>query len=335
MEGKKRPLLILTGPTAVGKTDLSIGLARAVGGEIISADSMQVYKKMNIGTAKIRPDEMGGVPHFLVDVLDPSEEFNVVRFQHMAKEAMEGICERGHIPILVGGTGFYIQAVLYDIDFSAHEENESYRRYLTVLAEEKGKEYLYAMLQEVDAEYAATLHANNVKKVIRALEYHHETGGKLSAHNAAQREKKSPYNFLYFVLNNTRDILYDRMNRRVDKMMEQGLLQEVVSLVHAGYDRRLPSMQGIGYKEFFDYFDGKCTLEEAVEKVKLDTRHFAKRQLTWFRREKDVIWMQKDAYGSEEELLRAMLQKAAEKGIGPAEGTAAYRRPEEGRKDTR
>ena len=321
MEEKKRPLLILTGPTAAGKTDLSIGLARAVGGEIISADSMQVYKKMNIGTAKIRPEEMGGVPHFLVDILDPSEEFNVVRFQHMAKEAMEGIYERGHIPILVGGTGFYIQAVLYDIDFSAHEENESYRRYLTVLAEEKGKEYLYAMLKEVDAEYAATLHANNVKKVIRALEYHHETGGKLSAHNAAQREKKSPYNFLYFVLNNTRDILYDRMNRRVDKMMEQGLLQEVESLVHAGYDRRLPSMQGIGYKEFFDYFDGKCTLEEAVEQVKLDTRHFAKRQLTWFRREKDVIWMQKDAYAGEEELLRAMLRKTAEKGIGPAAGT--------------
>ena len=315
MEKEKRPLIVLTGPTAAGKTALSIRLAKAVGGEIISADSMQIYKKMNIGTAKIRPEEMQGVPHFLVDELEPEEEFNVVRFQQMAKEAMEGIYERGHIPLIVGGTGFYIQALLYDIDFSVHESEESYRRELSRLAEEKGKEYLYRMLEEVDAEYAATLHANNVKKVIRALEYFHETGEKLSTHNASQREKHSPYRFAYFVLNVKRELLYERINARVDVMMKAGLLDEVKGLMKAGCGRELVSMQGIGYKEFFDYFDGKKTLEETVEQIKLDTRHFAKRQLTWFRREKDVIWMDKGDYDGEDALLAEILRITEEKGI--------------------
>ncbi|HJC31020.1 MAG TPA: tRNA (adenosine(37)-N6)-dimethylallyltransferase MiaA [Candidatus Anaerobutyricum faecale] len=315
MKKEKKPLIVLTGPTAVGKTALSIGLAKAVGGEIISADSMQVYKKMNIGTAKILPEEMQGVPHFLVDVLEPEEEFNVVRFQQMAREAMEHIYERGHIPVIVGGTGFYIQALLYDIDFSVHESEETYRQELSKLAQEKGKEYLYGMLKEVDAEYAATLHANNVKKVIRALEYFHETGEKLSVHNASQREKSSPYRFVYFVLNDKREVLYERINARVDAMMREGLLEEVKSLVKDGCGRGLVSMQGIGYKEFFDYFDGNKTLEEAVEQVKLDTRHFAKRQLTWFRREKDVIWLNKGDYEGEDALLEEMLRITEEKGI--------------------
>ena len=312
---ERKPLLILTGPTAAGKTALSIRLAKAVGGEIISADSMQVYKRMNIGTAKIRPEEMQGVPHFLVDVLEPEEEFNVVRFQEMAKEAMEGIYERGHIPIVVGGTGFYIQALLYDIDFSVHEDEETYRRELTALAQEKGKEYLYEMLRKVDAEYAASLHANNVKKVIRALEYYHETGEKLSAHNASQREKESLYRFAYFVLNEKRERLYERIDARVDAMMREGLAAEVQELVKEGYARELVSMQGIGYKEFFDYFDGTKTLEETVEQIKKDTRHFAKRQLTWFRREKDVIWLDKGAYADEDALLDAVLAAARERGI--------------------
>lgn len=315
MKKEKKTLIVLTGPTAVGKTALSIKLAKAVGGEIISADSMQVYKKMNIGTAKILSEEMQGVPHFLVDVLEPEEEFNVVRFQQMAKEAMEHIYRRGHIPVIVGGTGFYIQALLYDIDFSAHESEETYRQELSKLVQERGKEYLYGRLKEVDAEYAATLHANNVKKVIRALEYFHETGEKLSAHNASQREKSSPYQFAYFVLNDKREVLYERINARVDAMMQKGLLEEVKSLVKDGCGRELVSMQGIGYKEFFDYFDGIKTLEEAVEQVKLDTRHFAKRQLTWFRREKDVIWLNKGDYKGEEALLEEMLRITKGKGI--------------------
>ena len=221
---QKKPLIILTGPTAAGKTKLSIGLAKSIGGEIISADSMQVYKKMDIGTAKIRPEEMDGVPHYLVDEFDPSEEFNVVVFVERAKAAMEKIYAAGHIPIIVGGTGFYIQALLYDIDFSEHEEKESYRKELEQLAKEKGKEYLYEILKKVDPEYAQIVHFNNVKRVIRALEYHKETGHKLSEHNKEQRQKDSPYDFAYFVLYHDREVLYDRINRRVDLMMEDGLL---------------------------------------------------------------------------------------------------------------
>lgn len=305
---KKKPLVILTGPTAAGKTNLSIQLAKRIGGEIISADSMQVYKKMNIGTAKITPEEMDGVPHYLVDLLDPKEAFNVVEFQKRAKEAMNEIISHGNIPIIVGGTGFYIQALLYDIDFSSHEEKEEYREHLAALAESKGKEYLHARLMEVDPEYASSVHYNNVKKVIRALEYYHETGQKLSEHNEEQQQKESPYSAAYFVLNHERSVLYDRINRRVDLMMEQGLLEEVKSLAAEGYTPDLVSMQGLGYKEFFDYFEGKSSLEEVVDRIKQETRRFAKRQLTWFRREKEVIWMDKSTY-DDENILSLMLEE--------------------------
>ena len=311
----KKPLVILTGPTAAGKTSLSIELAKSIGGEIISADSMQVYKKMDIGTAKIRPEEMQGVPHYLIDELDPSEEFNVVAFVEKSKEAMKKIYAAGHIPIIVGGTGFYIQALLYDIDFSQHEDKESYRKELEQLAKEKGKEYLYEILKKKDPEYATITHCNNVKKVIRALEYYKETGKKLSEHNEEQRQKESPYNFAYFVLYHDREELYDRINRRVDLMMEDGLLFEVESLIKEGYTKNLVSMQGLGYKEFFDYFDGRMTLEDTVDKIKKDTRHFAKRQLTWFRREKEVIWLNKKEYEQEKDLLDSVLNIIQEKGI--------------------
>ena len=312
---EKKPLIILTGPTAAGKTSLSIELAKSIGGEIISADSMQVYKKMDIGTAKIRPEEMQGVPHYLIDELDPSEEFNVVAFVEKSKEAMKKIYAAGHVPIIVGGTGFYIQALLYDIDFSQHEDKESYRKELEQLAKEKGKEYLYEILKKKDPEYATITHCNNVKKVIRALEYYKETGKKLSEHNEEQRQKESPYNFAYFVLYHDREELYDRINRRVDLMMEDGLLFEVESLIKEGYTKNLVSMQGLGYKEFFDYFDGRMTLEDTVDKIKKDTRHFAKRQLTWFRREKEVIWLNKKEYEQEKDLLDSVLNIIEEKGI--------------------
>ena len=314
-ESEKKPLIVLTGPTAVGKTNLSIRLAKKIGGEIISADSMQIYKKMNIGTAKISPEEMAGVPHYLVDELDPGEEFNVVAFQQMAKKAMKQIYENGHIPIVVGGTGFYIQALLYDVDFSEHETEEKYRQELVALEQEKGREYLYEMLKQADPEYAAIVHSNNVKRVIRALEYYHETGRKLSEHNAQQRENSSPYQFVYLVLNDEREILYDRIDRRVDQMMEAGLLQEVEALVKEGYERTLVSMQGLGYKEFFNYFDGKCTLEETVDIIKRDTRRFAKRQLTWFRREKEVCWMNKQDYPDGDALFHEILKILKEKEI--------------------
>ena len=312
----KKSLVILTGPTAVGKTKASIGLAKAIGGEIISADSMQVYKQMDIGSAKIKPSEMDGIPHHLVDCLEPDEEFHVVLFQQMAKQAIQKIYEKGKIPILVGWTGFYIQAVLYDIDFSENEKDTSYREELEKLAQTKGAEYLHDRLREVDEKSAQDIHANNVKRVIRALEYFHQTGEKISEHNEEQRKKVSPYNFSYFVLNDERAHLYERINLRVDQMINEGLVREVQSLKEKGYTRDMVSMQGLGYKEMLDYLDNKCSLEEAVEIIKRDTRHFAKRQITWFKRESDVTWIDKKEYDyNEERILKAMLQKLKERGI--------------------
>ncbi|RHS82373.1 tRNA (adenosine(37)-N6)-dimethylallyltransferase MiaA [Ruminococcus sp.] len=312
----KKPLVILTGPTAVGKTKASIGLAKAIGGEIISADSMQVYKQMDIGSAKIKPSEMEGIPHYLVDILEPDEEFHVVLFQQMAKQAIQKIYEKGKIPILVGGTGFYIQAVLYDIDFSENEKDTSYREELEKLAQTKGAEYLHDRLREVDEKSAQDIHANNVKRVIRALEYFHQTGEKISEHNEEQRKKVSPYNFSYFVLNDERAHLYEKINLRVDQMINEGLVREVQSLKEKGYTRDMVSMQGLGYKEMLDYLDNKCSLEEAVEIIKRDTRHFAKRQITWFKRESDVTWIDKKEYDyNEERILKAMLQELKERGI--------------------
>ena len=296
MKADGNPLVILTGPTAVGKTSLSIQLAKKIGGEIISADSMQVYRGMDIGSAKVTTSEMEGIPHHLIDILDPEEGFHVVRFQEEAKTCIRQIQERGHIPILAGGTGFYIQAVLYDIDFTETKSNETYRESLEQLARERGPEYLHDLLKEKDPDSALAIHANNVKRVIRALEFYHETGTPISAHNEQERQKKSPYQFAYFVLNDERKRLYENIDRRVDLMMQQGLLQEVETLRGKGYHRGMVSMQGLGYKELLAYLDGEMSLEEAVRILKRDTRHFAKRQLTWFRRERDVIWIEKNEF---------------------------------------
>ena len=298
----KRPLLILTGPTAAGKTALSIQAAKAFDGEIISADSMQVYKGMDIGSAKIRTEEMDGVPHHLIDVLEPEEPFHVVKFQELARAAMEEIYERGHLPIITGGTGFYIQALLYDIDFTENDADPAYRETLERLAIERGAAYLHGLLKERDPKAAQEIHENNVKRVIRALEFYEKTGTPISVHNAAQREKESPYRFAYVVLNRNREELYRRIDRRVDQMMEAGLLEEVDTLRKRGYDRSYVSMQGLGYKELLAYLDGECTLEEAVYILKRDTRHFAKRQLTWFKRERDTDWLSLDQKTDEEAL---------------------------------
>lgn len=305
----KRPLIILAGPTAVGKTAASIRLAKAIGAEIISADSMQVYRHMDIGSAKIRQEEMEGVPHYLIDVLEPEEEFNVVRFQKMAKAAAEEIYAKGKIPLVAGGTGFYIQALLYDIDFTENDGDTSYRRSLEKTAEEKGGEYLHAMLREADPKAAEEIHPHNIKRMIRALEFHHQTGGKISEHNEAEREKSSPYDFAYFVLTDERSRLYERIDRRVDKMMEEGLLEEVRYLKERGVKRESTAMQGLGYKELYAYLDGECTLEEAVRIIKRDTRHFAKRQLTWFKRERDVIWADKSVIGQSDDAVVDFMRK--------------------------
>ena len=293
---KPKPLIILTGPTAVGKTELSIELAKSIGGEIISADSMQVYRHMDIGSAKIKPEEMQGVPHYLIDILEPTEEFNVVIFQKKCKEAMEEIYTKGKIPILTGGTGFYIQSILYDIDFKENEEDNGIRSRLEQLGKEKGTQYLHEMLQKVDKKSAELIHANNQKRVIRALEFYEQTGMKISEHNEEERQKKSPYAFCYFVLNDDRRILYERIDKRVDIMLKEGLVEEVKKLLDMGCHKNLVSMQGLGYKEIIRYLEGELSLEEAVYIIKRDTRHFAKRQITWFKRERDVIWLNKQDF---------------------------------------
>ncbi len=299
----KKPLVIIAGPTSVGKTGISIQLAKRIHGEIISADSMQVYKGMDIGTAKITSSEMEGVPHYLIDILRPKDEFNVVVFQKYAKHAMETIYRNGHIPILVGGTGFYIQSILYDIDFSEGEQDIEYRATLEAMAIKNGDGYLHRLLQKVDAKSADNIHPNNRKRVIRALEYYKINGEPISKHNEEERKKISPYEAYYFVLNDDRERLYQTIEQRIDQMMENGLLEEVRNLKKRGYSSDMVSMQGLGYKELLEYLNGDCTLEESIYKLKRDTRHFAKRQLTWFRREKNVIWISKADYQYEKQKI--------------------------------
>lgn len=313
----KKPLVIITGPTGVGKTDISIDIAKKINGEIISADSIQIYKYMDIGSAKITKEEMDGIKHYLVDELNPDEEFNVYMFKTMSKRAMEEIYAKGKIPIIVGGTGFYIQSILYDIEFSDEEEkDDSIRKKYEQLAKEKGNLYVHKLLEEVDKESADSIHENNLKRVIRALEYFEVNHEKISVHNVREASKKSPYNFVYFVLNRQRDVLYERIDKRVDMMIEQGLVNEVKNLLALGYMPDLVSMQGLGYKEIVAYLNGEYTLDEAVEIIKRDTRHFAKRQLTWFRREKEVTFMNYEEYGNNKELVsNAMIDIMHKKGI--------------------
>ncbi len=312
---QKTPLVVLAGPTAVGKTHLSIQLAKALDAEVISADSMQVYRHMDIGSAKITPEEMEGVPHHLIDVLEPEDDLHVVRFQQMAKQALREICARGRIPLLVGGTGFYIQAVVRDIAFGEERPKEDgYRQEMERLAREKGAQWLHGQLAAVDAQAARQIHPNNQKRVLRALEFFHETGLPISAHNQEQQKKVSPYACAYFVLTDDRETLYEKIDRRVDQMMADGLLDEVRALKARGCTRDMVSMQGLGYQELLAYLEGAYSLDEAVRLIKRDTRHFAKRQLTWFKREREVIWIDKKGR-DETQILEDMLRECRERGI--------------------
>lgn len=311
----KKPLIILAGPTAVGKTALSVALAKRINGAVISADSMQVYKHMDIGSAKITKEEMQGIKHYLIDELMPDEEFHIVRFKEMAKAALEEIYANGQIPIVAGGTGFYIQALLYDIDFSKEEKQTKYREELDIYAKTYGAHALHEKLKDIDPISYETIHENNVKRVIRALEYYEQNKEPISKHNETERQKESPYNFAYFALTNERTVLYERIEKRVDLMLEQGLLEEVCKLKEMGYHRNMVAMQGLGYKEILDYLDKKCTLEEAIYIVKRETRHFAKRQLTWLNREREVLWFDKSKYKTEDAILDEMLLLLKEKGI--------------------
>ena len=312
----KIPLVVLTGATAVGKTDLSISLAENIGGEIISADSIQVYMGLDIGSAKIEDWEKKGIRHHLIDILGPFDEFNVYLFKEMAKEKIIEIYDRGHVPIIVGGTGFYIQAVLYDVDFKENEGDTVYRKELEVILNSKGAQCLHDMLFKCDPESAEAIHVNNVKRVMRALEFYHETGMKLSEHNKEQHENVSPYNFKYFVLDDDRDVLYDRINRRVDIMFENGFEDEINTLWKMGCNKDTFSMQGIGYREMMSYKAGDISLDEAKELIKLNSRHFAKRQLTWFRREKCVEWLKYPEFDNDKgRMLAEMVCRCRKAGI--------------------
>jgi tRNA dimethylallyltransferase len=316
MTEQKPKLIILTGPTAVGKTKLSIELAKEVNGAIVSADSMQVYRGMDIGSAKIKKEEMQGIPHYLIDVLSPREEFHVAKFKELALDALQDIYQKGKLPIITGGTGFYIQALLYDVPFSEQKCEQSYREELAAFAAKHGVHALHEKLRQVDSNAADQIHENNVKRIIRALEYYHETGQPISAHNEAAKNQTSPYQFAYFVLNDDRDKLYARIDARVDEMIAEGLEDEVKKLKDAGYTGSEVSMQGLGYKEMLAYLRGDISKEDAIYKIKRDTRHFAKRQLTWFRRERDVIWLDRAQYQSDETLiLNEMLRILKEKEI--------------------
>lgn len=308
----KKPLIVIAGPTAVGKTKTSIELAKKLNGEIISADSMQVYKYMDIGTAKPTVEEMQGITHYLIDEFYPDDEFNVAIFKRKAKEYIDKIYSKGKIPIIVGGTGFYIQSIIYDINFEDTDTDEQYRSELTQLAIDKGNDYVHDMLREVDPVSADAIHKNNLKRVIRALEYHKQTGETISSHNEREKQRETPYNLGFFVLNMDRERLYERIDLRVDIMIEQGLFDEVKSLLDKGYTKDLVSMKGLGYKEIIDYYEGNITKEEAIYILKRDTRHFAKRQLTWFKRERDVNWVDVGELGLDIEKIKRNIENHLE-----------------------
>lgn len=294
----KRPLILIAGPTASGKTKTSVLLAKAIGGEIISADSMQIYKGMDIGTAKVKPEEMEHIPHYMIDEWEADFPCNVATFKAKEETYLEAIYAKGKIPILVGGTGFYINAILFNTQFEETQSDTTYRMTLEKIAKEEGALTLHRKLEQVDPKSAATIHPNNVKRVIRALEYYKETGNPISEHNEKERVKRSsnesPYDYTFFALTMDRDMLYSRINKRIDQMMEEGLLEEVKSFYDAGLSEDLPSMKAIGYKEFFPYFKKELSLETCIDKLKQNTRNYAKRQLTWFKHQADPIFIEVD-----------------------------------------
>ena len=303
----KQKLLIIAGPTGVGKTELSIKLAKLLNGEVISADSMQIYKYMDIGSAKVTKDEMQGVKHHMIDVVLPSENFTVVDYKNMAEKEIKNVIEQNKLPIIVGGTGLYINSLTCNMNFTEAESDIEYRKYLEDLANEKGNEYVHNLLKEIDPISYEKIHANNLKRVIRALEVYKVSGKPFSSFNDLETFYKSKYDIYYYVLNMNRDKLYDRINIRVDKMFSNGLLEECKNLKELGYNTTMQSMQGIGYKEVLYYLDNKITLEEAREMIKQGSRNYAKRQLTWFRKDPRVKFINKDIY-SEEAILNLIIK---------------------------
>jgi tRNA dimethylallyltransferase len=309
----KKNIVIIAGPTASGKTKIGIELAKKIDGEIVSADSMQIYKYMDIGSAKPTREEMQGVPHHMIDVVDPKEEFSVALYRQMAVDCIDNIIKRGKVPIIVGGTGLYINSLTYPLDFTETAKDEEYRFYLQNLAEEKGSHFIHEMLKDVDPESYNRLHPNDLKRIIRALEVYKNTGRPISEFQRESKKREIDFNLAYFGLTMDRTKLYERINQRVDEMFEKGLIDEVKKLKEMGYTKDMTSMQGIGYKEVFDYLDGYLTLEEVKDIIKQNTRRYAKRQLTWFRREDRIFWINLDEFSSIDEVLNVMINYIKEK----------------------
>ena len=346
IKDKKKKIIILSGATATGKSDLGVMLAKRIGGSIISADSVQVYRGMDIGSAKLPVQERMDIEHFLIDILDPDESFNVSEFVKRAKEAADTVYKEERIPIVLGGTAFYIQAFLKDVEFDEKSgENPEFReiaesivrtgdglvfsgfasRFFNISGKKasnlfdccgNGKEALYRLLIEIDEKSTRTIHKNNVKRVIRALEYYAMTGTQISVHNENEAGKESDYEFVYFVLSDDRDTLYKRINNRVDKMIDNGFETEVRNLLGLGFDSNVPGLQAIGYAQMVEYIEGKTDLKTAVEKIKQETRHFAKRQITWFKREKDAVLVEIDKLGyDKEKILEVMIDVLYKRGL--------------------
>jgi tRNA dimethylallyltransferase len=305
----KSDLLIISGPTAVGKTDISIKLAKLLKGEIISADSMQIYKYMNIGSAKITRDEMQGVPHHMIDIVEPNEAFSVAQFKELALKSVKEIQNKGKLPILAGGTGLYIDSLICNYNFTEADKDDEYRIHLEKLASEKGREYVHSLLKDIDRQSYDKIHYNNLKRVIRALEVFKNTGKPFSEFDDSVEKYNIPFSLSYFVMTMDRNKLYERINRRVDIMMERGLLEEVIKLKEAGYNAEMQSMKGIGYKELLYYLEGRISLDEAVEMIKQGSRNYAKRQLTWFRKDPRVQWIDKDNFEGDDEIIRYIISK--------------------------
>lgn len=299
---QKQNLLVIVGPTAIGKTAVSINVAKKLNGEIISADSMQIYKYMDIGTAKIKPEEMEGIPHYLIDIVYPDEEFTVADFKNYSEKYIKQINDKNKIPIVVGGSGLYLNSIVYKLKFAQIKKNESFRLKCEKLVDQYGVGYLYDRLCQVDPITSNNISPNDTKRIIRALEVYHETGKPMSYFNKNFREKTDKYNLVMVGLNTDRAKLYSRIEKRVDKMIEEGLIEEVKNLLNMGYSRELTSMQAIGYKEIISYLYGEIDLEEAIEILKRNTRRFAKRQLTWFKRDDRIKWIDIDKFNDMDEI---------------------------------
>ncbi|MBS4539925.1 tRNA (adenosine(37)-N6)-dimethylallyltransferase MiaA [Clostridium sp. D2Q-11] len=303
----KKDLILIVGPTAAGKTAISIEVAKKINGEIISADSMQIYKYMDIGTAKVTKNEMDGINHYMIDEVFPNEDYSVSDFKESAYNYIDKIYTKGKLPLVVGGTGLYINSLVYNLDFTQAVSNPKLREKYYNIAEEKGNHYIHELLKEVDEKSYLRIHENDTKRIVRALEIYYETGKPMSKKYNKLREPNPDFNIIIFGITMDRKKLYKRINYRVDLMIEEGLVDEVKSLLEKGYDKELVSLQGLGYKEIIRYLEGNMTLEEAVELLKRDTRRFAKRQLTWFRRDDRIKWIDLDKYKNKEDATKQII----------------------------